>query len=202
MTGKLPEWFDQSELIDPCYELSKNVDIIKSLKLSPINKIVKAYSNTDLVEEIKNTPHSSIDEIFNKLPGTVLFHLANDEIIAFAGCHDRDTIVCWYDFRRGIHYRTYYPYQTNSEYMQHDDAKYAPLNNWSHILGKSLSKLRVLEYDSGRRPGVISKFEKAIIFETEGGNMVLSYMLMDMFSLSTLEKIPDKFLVSSKIIEL
>jgi len=188
-----------------CSGLTENPEIVKALKENVIKKIVRVYHSSTL-NEFVNEKGIKENDIFNVLPGTLLFFLENDNSIGFDIDDNKLSIVSWYAIHNGERYNTeYYIHDLEFSYLAHDDSLYSNSGEWDHIVGHKIKKIIVIDYDDGRhRRNFKDSFQKAIVFETDDGDMVISDLPGRGAVLPLIRKsqIPKEILDGSKIIML
>jgi len=159
------------------YGLTETHEIIESLKKYTIKNIVRAYNRLILDDWKKDRTHIPINKYFNQLPGVILIHLDNDDIIGFSGESIKDSVVAWFDTKNGVHdYTTYYDREFFN-FMQYDDPVYAEKDDWSDFVGQRVTNIQVLKVDQNEKQWMNDSLQRGIILETSKGNMLISYCL-------------------------
>jgi len=193
------------EYIKYCSGLTEEPEIVKSLKNNVVKKIVRVHHSSTL-DELVGINGIKKNNIFNIIPGTVLFFLENDDAIGFNIDENKFSIVSWYVIHDGVKYSTeHYIQGLDFSYMLHNDPLYSNSGEWDHIVGHKIKKISIVDYNDGRhRRDFKDSFQRAIVFETIKGDFVLSYLpgRGEAFPIIKKSKIPKKILNNSKIIEL
>ena len=160
--------------------LTENLQIINALKsyaITNITRISDPYSIERYKKKIDTVKQS---EIFNLLPSVLLFHLENGDIIGFYGDDLKDSVVTWFDTCNGIEDDTTYYYRDWAEYMSYNDPIYSTDDNWSHMIGQKVNKIQVLTIERGEIKRFPDSLQRAIILETNRGDMVISFCLLNL----------------------
>ena len=193
------------EYISFCSGLTEEPEIVKTLKNNLIKKIVRAC-NSRILDYCVNKGDIKKNDVFNLLPETILFFLENDDVIGFYTQVHKYSIAAWYVVHDGVKYNTEnYIHELNSIHISHDDPLYSNNGEWDHVVGHKIKKISIIDYDDGRhRRDFRDSFQKAVIFETDDGDMVISDLPGRGAVLPLINKsqIPKEILDNSKIIEL
>ncbi len=188
-----------------CSGLTENPEIVKILKENLIKKIVRMHHSSTL-DELVNGKGIKKGNIFNVIPGTMLFFFENEDAIGFDIDENKFSIVSWYAIHNGEKYNTeYYIHDLELSSLSHNDTMYSNNGEWDHIVGHKIKKISIIDYDDGRhRRNFKDSFHRAIVLETDDGDMVLSYLpgRREAFPLIRKSQIPKEILDNSKIIEL
>ncbi|VAW58492.1 hypothetical protein MNBD_GAMMA11-708 [hydrothermal vent metagenome] len=188
-----------------CSGLTESPEIVKALKENVITKIVRVC-NPITIDRFISKNGVIKNNIFNVLSGTVLFFLENDDAIGFDIDDNKFSIVSWYAIHNGEKYNTeYFIHDLGLSYISHNDPLYSRSGEWDHVVGHKIKKIRIIDYDDGRhRRDFKDSFQKAIVFETDDGDMVISDLpgVRTVLPLIRKSKIPKEIWDNSKIIEI
>lgn len=188
--------------LQDCFGLTKSPNIVAILKQSPIKKIVRPYSEGMIDTYKKWKPNILMHEMFNYLPGPVLLHLENNDVIGFDGAATKDSIVAWYEVIQGKQNEEDHFMRDICQYMENNDPIYSTKENWTHMIGEKITNIKVLVYDRGKfKRSFTDSFQNVIIFETAKGDMALSHCLLD-FQLTRKSEIPKEIWDKATVIEL
>jgi len=192
------------EFIEECFGLTQSPDIVKALKTFTIKNIVRAYNTLTLERYAQDKKNILTHDYFDMLPGTILVHLDNNDIIGFQYDDNKDSIIVWYDTHQGVKYHTPYYVQELSNFMSYDDPVYSRKENWKNLIGNKLTKICILENKEDDIRYFDDAFQRAIILESEKENIVLSSLPEFLYPLCIIKKsqISQNILNKSKLIEL
>jgi len=193
------------EYIDFCSGLTEEPEIVKALKGNVIKKIARSC-NPAILNDYVDEEGNQKNNVFDFLSGTILFFLENDDVIGFYIEENKHSIVAWYTVHDGIKYNAAdYIHELNFNHISHDDPLYSNSGEWDHIVEHKINKISIIDYDDGQcRRDFRDSFQKAIIFETDDGDMVISYLpgRGEVLQLVKKSQIPKEIWDNSKIIEL
>jgi len=186
------------------YGLTETSEILKSLREFKVENIVRVHGRT-IFDDYMKDKDISINDFFDILPGAILVYLENGDVIGFDINEIKHSIVVWYDVHKGVEIDTEYHIRELSSYISQDDITYSHKDEWNHIVGHKMKKISVIDYDDGRyKRSFNDSFQRAIVLETDAGDMVLSYLpgRGEAFPLIRKSQIPKEIWDNSKIIEL
>lgn len=160
-----------------CSGITQNPDIVKSLKTSTVVKIIRAHYEGALNYFLEKTPS---EDAFDFIGGTLLFQLSNGDVIGFFRDQVKNSVICWFDTHDGIEADTDHYDREWSNFIDYDDPIYSKKNNWDHVVGEKITSIKVLITDQGEKKYFDDSLQRAVILETEKGDMVFSYCLLDL----------------------
>ena len=186
--------------------ITENLEIVNALKNNSILKIERV-SNPNTIRRFEDKKGIKKSKIFNLMPGTVLIHLDNGDVIGLDGEELKESVVVWFDHHDGINDDTVYYFRECAEFMSYDDSIYSSNDDWTHLIGEKINSIQILIVSENKKKIFVDSFQKVIILNTSKGDIVFSFCILDLpnsssFPLARKVDIPQQLWDISEIIEL
>lgn len=201
----MSEYFYE-EMLPPLKDCPKVLDALKANKISNISRVSsKMYTDSAL----KDNPNISENEVFSSLSTPLRLHLDNGDIVAFALDPIKDSIVAWFDLRKGVEGFTSYYFKNFSEYLFYDDSLFGNGSAWSNIIGSQIEKIFMLTVDTGGKKYMDGSFQRVVVLKTSQSDLAISDQFYDVvgygnsiFTIGYKDDLPQELWNKAEVLEL